>query len=333
MNKKYLKIKSFSSLANRSLALRWFLVILIAVFALGCKKDKKTGAETVPPEVIDTDLTEITKLILAKSSVMGKFVADETSQINASMSQTKMVYKRKDSLPVTIFVLKVDMKDPNLSLKAMAPYNDKIWGLQRLSEMCQYNESTGSDIVAAINGDAYNTSTGEPTTVFYVNGEARKTVTPALLTSTGKVFLAYYKDKSLKIGGKDTKNVLRTIDYAQVAQAVGGGNFLIDNSAKATLTDVTISARTAIGYTADKVLYVLIADGAQPKYSNGISLSDARDILFSLGTVDAISLDGGISSTLVVKNLTNKSWSVQNHLAGTGVERSIGNGLAFVMKK
>jgi len=308
--------------------------ILILALLFSCKKSKNGNPDGdptgKPPVVVDNDLTELTKSIQAGSTVIDKFVSDETSTVAEGVTQTQIVFNRKDGLPVKMFILKADMNNPKLSLQAMSAYNDLIWGVQRVSEMCRDNQATGTDIVAAVNGDVFNTSTGEPTTVFYVNGTARKTVTNATLTSSGKVFLAYYKDRSLKIGGKDRTNALRTIDYTQVAQAIGGNNWLVDNGVKTVSTDANVDARTAVGYTSGKILYALVVDGRQAKYSNGLTLNDTRDVLFSLGVVDAISLDGAISSTLAVKNAGTNTWSVRN---SPPAERLVANGLAFVLSK
>ena len=56
--------------------------------------------------------------------------------------------------------------------------------------------------------------------------------------------------------------------------------------------------RTALGYNADK-LFLVVADGRQPKYSTGLTLYELASILIDLGATEAINLDGGSSSTFV----------------------------------
>ena len=64
--------------------------------------------------------------------------------------------------------------------------------------------------------------------------------------------------------------------------------------------------RTALGYNADK-LFLVVADGRQPKYSTGLTLYELASILIELGATEAINLDGGSSSTFVVNDtLINK---------------------------
>ena len=59
--------------------------------------------------------------------------------------------------------------------------------------------------------------------------------------------------------------------------------------------------RTALGYNADK-LFLIVADGRQPKYSTGLTLYELANILIELGATEAINLDGGSSSTFVVND-------------------------------
>ena len=59
--------------------------------------------------------------------------------------------------------------------------------------------------------------------------------------------------------------------------------------------------RTALGYNTD-TLFLVVADGRQPKYSTGLTLYELASILIELGATEAINLDGGSSSTFVVKD-------------------------------
>ena len=59
--------------------------------------------------------------------------------------------------------------------------------------------------------------------------------------------------------------------------------------------------RTAVGITAEKDVIVFIVDGRLPEHSNGMTLYDVAVKLKELGAVNAINLDGGGSSTFLVK--------------------------------
>ena len=58
--------------------------------------------------------------------------------------------------------------------------------------------------------------------------------------------------------------------------------------------------RTGVGVTADGKILLVVVDGRQPKWSVGASLHEFARILLQLGATDAMNLDGGGSSTMVV---------------------------------
>ena len=102
--------------------------------------------------------------------------------------------------------------------------------------------------------------------------------------------------------------------WTNIAEAVSGGPMLIkDNqycidlqqeSFRKSWTSNSIKARTACGITANNHLILMTAEGAHTLY-------DLAHILHELGAVDAMNLDGGGSTTMVIHdstmNMANKS--------------------------
>ena len=62
-------------------------------------------------------------------------------------------------------------------------------------------------------------------------------------------------------------------------------------------------SRTAVGVTADGRLLLVVVDGRQPGYSRGMTLRELAELLQRLGAVQAMNLDGGGSSEMVVNGL------------------------------
>jgi exopolysaccharide biosynthesis protein len=60
-----------------------------------------------------------------------------------------------------------------------------------------------------------------------------------------------------------------------------------------------VHPRSAIGITANREIIMLVVDGRQAA-SRGVDLDELAGILLNLGSVEAMNLDGGGSSTLVV---------------------------------
>jgi hypothetical protein len=59
--------------------------------------------------------------------------------------------------------------------------------------------------------------------------------------------------------------------------------------------------RTGVGVRADGRLLLVVVDGRQPGYSVGMTLVEFAELFRWLGAVDALNLDGGGSSTMVVR--------------------------------
>jgi len=67
--------------------------------------------------------------------------------------------------------------------------------------------------------------------------------------------------------------------------------------------------RSAVGYDADgRWLYLVVADGRQQFYSNGMTLHELALFMQTLGVANAINLDGGGSSTLLVAAAAKRSF-------------------------
>jgi hypothetical protein len=60
--------------------------------------------------------------------------------------------------------------------------------------------------------------------------------------------------------------------------------------------------RTAAGVTADGRILLLTVDGRRPGYSVGLTIAETAAVMRSLGAVNALNLDGGGSTTMVVQD-------------------------------
>jgi len=92
-------------------------------------------------------------------------------------------------------------------------------------------------------------------------------------------------------------------DYSQFRWAVGGGVRLLKNGQLST-SDTSIHPRTSLGLTRTNELYLTVIDGRQ-EHSRGISLVDLARLFLMFEVTDALNLDGGGSSTLVVRQADN----------------------------
>ena len=135
-------------------------------------------------------------------------------------------------------------------------------------------------------------------------------------------------------GLHDTYQVTSRGQRVDLYNAVTGSDQIVTH-AKATTDNrefsTTLHPRTAIGFTADKKLVLATVDGRQPGVSEGMSLLELATLMLQLGCVQALNLDGGGSTTMVIadpKPRILNTPSSKNQEGEYGVLRSNGTNLA-----
>ena len=117
---------------------------------------------------------------------------------------------------------------------------------------------------------------------------------------------------------------------------VGGGPQLIrDGKIEITLEQEKITEsfsttrhpRTAIAKLKDGKVLLLTVDGRQPNHSVGMSLNELANLLLEFGAVEAINLDGGGSTTMVIEN------KVVNKPSDQTGERPVSDALLVFLRK
>jgi exopolysaccharide biosynthesis protein len=108
--------------------------------------------------------------------------------------------------------------------------------------------------------------------------------------------------------------------------AVGGFPILRDGEPLAGLETNAPAPRTSAGVSRDgRFLYLVTVDG-RSLVSNGLTVSELAGLLDQAGADDAVNLDGGGSSTFVVRGPGEPSATVRN-VPSDGTERAVPNGI------
>lgn len=124
--------------------------------------------------------------------------------------------------------------------------------------------------------------------------------------------------------------------FSSVEDLTNGVSMLVENG-KASLTWESEKAvrsfaenrhpRTAVAKLKNGQLLLLTADGRQPGVSIGMTLSELAEYLIGIGAVDAINLDGGGSTTMVLDG------KVVNSPSDTNGERKVGDVIIVSLRK
>ncbi len=97
-----------------------------------------------------------------------------------------------------------------------------------------------------------------------------------------------------------------------------------------------LNPRTAVALDRNaRTLLLFVIDGRQPNYSEGVSLYELADIILEYGGYNALNLDGGGSSTLVVKGLSGQPHILNSPMDNfiPGRERPVGNHLGVYLQR
>jgi exopolysaccharide biosynthesis protein len=84
--------------------------------------------------------------------------------------------------------------------------------------------------------------------------------------------------------------------------------------------------RTAIGWRADGHLVLVTVDGRQPQKSVGMTIEELAKLMIELGCVEAMNLDGGGSTTMVIRN------KIANSPSDAAGERPVSDALLIVAR-
>lgn len=184
-------------------------------------------------------------------------------------------------------------------------------------------------VVGGVNADFFNLKTGSPTNLLVIDGAMR---TPPI----NQPVLAFDSAGVPHIG-------FFTLDGGALRpfhplEAVGGRPVLVRDSVIAAEVDTFGQAsfrarnpRTAAGIAqGGKRLILAVVDGRE--YQNaGMTLREMAELMLALGARDAINLDGGGSTTMVIADPDSSgALRIVNHPSDKGGERTVGDALAIV---
>ncbi|HZZ44519.1 MAG TPA: phosphodiester glycosidase family protein [Tepidisphaeraceae bacterium] len=242
-------------------------------------------------------------------------------------------------------ILTISLKNPTISLHVSPagpdPDGDGPWQTT-LQTVPKIAERDSFDI--AINGDFFapkppnnlddGSGLGALINRGYQVGQWAR-VMGAAVTGGKQWSTAAEKKPALMVMGDGRVEMAEvTTAPAGVKEAVSGSAFLVREGKPARYyKDGERNARTAIGLDRERtMLTILVADGLLNGRASGITGKELVAKMMELGCYDAIVLDGGGSTTLVMRDAASGKYRVMNH-PSDGKPRAVAEVLGVVVKK
>ena len=257
---------------------------------------------------------------------------------------TARAYALEDPRTMKAYVIRVDLATPGIEFAATERADG--WGERMVdvtNQICRVEtrRETTADFMLRRRADgrnvdiAFNTTPWEPFPAPKGNDFADplglcvtdgETVS---LTDTHPVFVVR-KDGTAEILSKPPADSI-----GDIAFAAGAYDLILSNGVDVVSVNRDENEgchpRLALGLTADrKILVILAVDGRQPGYSEGAEMSDLRRILRGEGVADAVNMDGGGSTSLVVWDCkTDRPLMLNRHAHGRVRANAVNFGVAF----
>ena len=250
------------------------------------------------------------------------------------------VFRTQDSLqgrPSIAYYVTASLKDKSLSFTAQVGYGKRLtpaqYYQQEQNPLLVINTSffsfktNGNLNVVVKDGKmvAWNQPShrmkGKDSLVYHYTTRSalgisrkRKADVAWIFTDTAQPLPYAFEDGPVIAQGADSMPTLKDMNNRHwrrwdMETVVGGGPVLIHNG-KIEVTneeeglfihgEKDMHPRSAIGYTRDGRIIVLAVQGRTPKLAAGVTLAQEARILLDLGCYEALNLDGGGSSCLLV---------------------------------
>lgn len=244
---------------------------------------------------------------------------------------------RAEPRPLVIHVVRIDLDAPDLSF-FVTPGGEDI----PARTTSQFADEFGLQL--AINGDYfdpwrdyfvwdYYPHVGDPVNVRGLAASEGTVFTegyaPLYNSFYDTLYITSQNAISFDTPPEEIYNAISGIPFLLLA-----GESLVDSEQSDYYTGY--HPRTAVGLDeAGETLMLLLVDGRQPGYSEGVALSELSALLLEYGAYHAINLDGGGSTTLVAENADGTIQVLNSpiHNRIPGRERPIANHLGIYARR
>ena len=263
----------------------------------------------------------------------------------------KIMKGRNDELPINAWAAIIDPRDPDVDLNVIVSED-----IDRRETLTQFSQNKKARVV--VNGGYFliDKTPTEHVGLLYVNNRTVAPATKSVLRNNKRYFtargaLGFLDDGGIDIAWVTSRNdslfnfaeplenqpeePVDSFDFSkaetwEVDDAIHAGPVLMhDGKIRVTSNEEVffgstipdIHPRTAAGYRTSGELVLLVVDGRQVD-SRGVDLQELAILMRDLGCVEAINLDGGGSSAMVVDG------KLLNRPAGTTSQREVMSAIA-----
>ena len=203
--------------------------------------------------------------------------------------------------PLHIFGLRIDLTAPDCEVATFVADDVDGEGPGQSSLAKPLELAAKPGVLAAVNANAFmslpdkegkrNTewTPGKPVDIVGWAMADRRQVSAPLLN-----YMSFWVD------GHGSAHVGNLKESCEAVQAVAGFGALLIDGEDRTGEDYVLHPRTSLGISGGRWLWLAVVDGRQPGYSEGMTTTEMAVLMEEFGCRDAINLDGGGSSVMLI---------------------------------
>lgn len=234
---------------------------------------------------------------------------------------------RREPRPLVIHVIKVDLRAEGIRLFVTPGDPDNPLPVKARTTSDFLNTF---DLQVAINGDAFTPWHTNTILDYYPHRGDR--VDPTGFAASEGIIYSQDTNNEPTLYITADQNARFNAPTGKIYNAISGTRLLLKEGQPAPGLDSSPEPRSAVGLDQkNRTLILVVVDGRQPGYSEGVTLQELAEILESYGAYTAMNLDGGGSSTLVVEGPLGMA-RVLNSPINNGIpgrERAVANHLGI----
>jgi hypothetical protein len=235
---------------------------------------------------------------------------------------------RQQPRPLVVHVVRVQLNQEGIGVMVTPgdPDADLPYAAQTTSRFLRKHA-----VQVAINGDAFSPFHSRSLLDYYPRAGDPVDVTGYAVSDGIQYSLPSDSEPVLYFSSNNRARI--NVPVGNTRYAISGSLLLVSQGRAVNALENDIpQPRTAAGLDKNRrELILVVVDGRQPGYSEGVTPTELADIMVELGAYEAINLDGGGSSTLVVEGPNGRPRILNSPINHgiPGFERPVANHLGI----
>ena len=291
----------------------FLFLCLAAALSVSCGTDSlPPGRENSSPSVTGSyPKTTIGKLIeSALCPVVTEVMWDTTFNVTNGLDYYQMKLSTDEGGKQDIYLLRTN---PAMGLDIVVAISSETteseWCRQLLSEMAANLDSPSKPVYAMINADfCVNDPPIHPRGPVHCNGRVWSStfdLDPSL-NQQGLSYVGVTYDGKMTIAPRDSYPAAQS----SLKECTGAGVIMLRGGLVKSGYGDKRDPRTAMGYTSDNIVWMLAVDGRHG--TSGMTYGEMASIFKALGCTDAVNLDGGGSTEMLLRDPRSGEISIRN---------------------